>query len=147
MPSFRDLSAVAAHLSTRDLPFTWYIMGPAGDAIELEVEPSDCDVAVRYFAQHPLRLEEDTLVPVHVKPRRGASWVSRASRGVGAPSPAFDDESLIGLDVEEAVRRANTAGWLVRAHEREAVLTADHNPGRLNLCYDDDRLVESVYRG
>lgn len=58
-----------------------------------------------------------------------------------------DFERLVGLQVDEAATRANEAGWTVRAHEREAVVTADLNPGRLNLCYGDDRVVESVHPG
>jgi hypothetical protein len=41
MPSFRDLSEVAAHLRGQDLPFTWYVMGPEGRAIKFEVASRD----------------------------------------------------------------------------------------------------------
>lgn len=39
MPTFRDLSEVAAHLRGRDLPFAWYVMGPDDRAIKFEVAP------------------------------------------------------------------------------------------------------------
>ena len=147
MATFRDLSDVAAHLNVSDFPFDWYVMGPEGDAILFEVAPPDCETAVQHFAQHPLNLADGTPVPVLVQARRGASWVSSPIGGVVGSSTALDPDSLVGLDVEDAARQANAAGWLVRAHEREAIVTADRNPGRLNLCYGDDRVVESVHQG
>lgn len=147
MPSFRDLGAVAAHLSAQELPFAWYGMGPEGHAIEFEVAPRDCVAATAYFASHPLALADGTTVPVLVKPRRGDSWTSPAAGNASGRCEAFDDEGLLGLDVDEATARANEAGWLVRAHEPEAIVTADHNPGRLNLCFGDERTVENVSRG
>lgn len=147
MPSFDDISDVAPHLSRRELLFAWYAMWPDGDVMTFEVAPRDCDAATDYFAKHPLVLADGTQVPVVVTPRRGESWVSPPTEGVRGREDEFDYESLIGLDVDDAARRANLAGWRVRAHEREAVVTADYNPGRLNLCYGDDRVVESATRG
>ena len=147
MPSFRDLSEVAAHLSRRELPFAWYAMGPDGENMTFEVAPRDCAAATDYFAKHPLVLADGTQVPVVVTPRRGESWVSPPAEGVSGRQDEFAHESLVGLHVDDAARRANLAGWRVRAHEGEAVVTADYNPGRLNLCYGDDRVVESVSRG
>jgi hypothetical protein len=147
MPSFRDLSEVAAHLTHRELPFAWYVMGPEDHAIEFQVAPGDCVTATDYFVEHPLALEDGTPVPVTVKPRRGNSWTSPPANDASGRDEAFDAESLVGLDVDEAAARANGAGWLVRAHEPEAMVTADLNFNRLNLRYGDDRLVESVSRG
>lgn len=56
MPSFRDLSEVAAHLTHLELPFAWYVMGPDDHAIEFEVAPRDCVTATDYFVEHPLTL-------------------------------------------------------------------------------------------
>lgn len=147
MTSFRDLSEVAAHLTHLDLPFAWYVMGPGDHAIEFEVAPRDCVTATDYFVEHPLALADGTPVPVNVKPRRGDSWTSPPTRDASGRDEDFDEESLLGLDVNEAAARANAAGWLVRAHEPEAMVTADLNFNRLNLCYGYDRVVESVSRG
>ncbi|MGF9761128.1 hypothetical protein AAII07_38665 [Microvirga sp. 0TCS3.31] len=147
MPSFRDLSEVAAHLTHLELPFVWYVMGPDEHAMEFEVAPRDCVTATDYFVEHPLVLADGTPVPVIVKPRRGNSWTSPPAEDASARDEEFDDESLVGLDVDEAAARANGAGWLVRAHEPEAMVTADLDFNRLNLCFGDDRVVESVSRG
>lgn len=147
MPSFRDLSEVAAHLSHLDLPFAWYAMGPDDHSIAFEVAPRDCVTAIDYFVEHPLALGDGTPVAVLVRPRRGNSWTSSPAKDASGPDKEFDGESLVGLDVDEAIARANGAGWLVRAHEPEAMVTADLNFNRLNLCYGDGRVVESVSRG
>lgn len=147
MPSFRDLSEVAAHLSDSDLPFVWYVMGPDDRAIKFEVAPRDVAVATNYFDEHPLALSDGTPVKVFVAARRGESWSTPPAEGFSRPDDQFDYERLVGLDVGEAAERASSAGWLVRAHEAEAMATADFNPGRLNLCYGDDRVVDSVHVG
>lgn len=79
--------------------------------------------------------------------RRGRSWVSPPDQDVDSPTDAFDAGALVGLDVTEATQLANAAGWLVRAHEAEAIITADYTPSRLNLRYGDDEEVLSVGRG
>lgn len=147
MSTFRDVSDVVAHLSRHRLPFAWYTMWPDGRGIQVEVAPRDCVVAIEYFADHRLALANGTFVQVHLKPRRGESWGSLPDEGTARRDNEFDFERLVGLDVNEAAARANAAGWIVRAHEREAVVTADFNPGRLNLRYGDDRVVESVHKG
>lgn len=140
-----DLNQVAAHLVNRELPFAWYAMGPNDHAIEFEVAPRDCVTATNYFVEHSLVLEDGTPVPVIVKPRRGESWTTPPAQAVSGRDDQFDYERLVGLDVGEAATQASSAGWFVRAHEPEAMATADLNPGRLNLCYGDDRVVESVH--
>ena len=147
MSSFRDLSEVAEHLNGRELPFTWYAMGPEGQAIVFDVAARDCARAADYFAEHPLALGDMTPVPVLVRPRRGESWTLPPEKTVGGLVDEFDHQSLVGLNVDVAAARASGAGWFVRAHESQAMLTADFNSGRLNLCYGDDRAVESVYVG
>jgi hypothetical protein len=147
MPSFRDLDEVAAFLANLDVPFTWYSMGAERDGIAFEVAPQDCETAVRYFSQHPVILEDQTPVFLSVRPRRGRSWMSPPHEGLDRADSAFDEGVLVGLDVAEAARLANAAGWLVRAHEAEAIITADFNPNRLNLLYGDDNAVVSVGRG
>lgn len=147
MPSFRDLAAVTAYLSNLDLPFTWYTMGPDRDTIAVEVAPQDHDSALRYFSQHPFTLEDQTPVLLSVVPRRGRSWVSPPDQDVDGPADAFDFGALVGLDVAEATQLANAAGWLVRAYETEAIITADYNPTRLNIRYGDDDEVLTVGNG
>jgi hypothetical protein len=147
MPSFRDLADVTTYLTDLDLPFTWYVMGPDRGTISVEVAPQDHDTALSYFSQHPLTLEDHTPVPVSVVTRRGRSWVSPPDQDVDGPTDAFDAGALVGLDVTEATQLANAAGWLVYAHETEAIITADYNPSRLNLRYGDDEKVLSVGRG
>jgi hypothetical protein len=140
MSSFRDLSEVAAHLRGQDLPFAWYVMGQEDRAIKFEVAPRDVATATDYFAQHPVALSDGTPVTVLVEPRRGESWTIQPPQGVSGRDDRFDYEQLVGLDVDEATTQASSAGWFVRAHEPEAMATADFNPGRLNLCYGDDRV-------
>lgn len=94
-----------------------------------------------------MALADGTPVPVIVTPRRGNSWTSPPAKDASGRDEEFDDASLVGLDVDEAATRANAAGWLVRAHEPEAMVTADLSFNRLNLCYGDDRVVGSVSRG
>lgn len=147
MPSFCDLSEVAEHLNPRDLPFAWYVMGPEGRAIKFEVAPRDMTAVTDYFAQHPLALSDGTPVTVLVEPRRGESWTTQPPQSVSSRDDQFNYEELVGLDVEKAATRASSAGWLVRAREPEAMVTADFNAGRLNLCYGEDRVVESVHVG
>jgi hypothetical protein len=147
MPPFRDLSEVAAHLGGLDLPFAWYVMGPEDRTIRFEVAPRDVAVAADYFDEHPLALSDGTPIKVLVAPRRGESWTTPPAEGVSRPDDQFEYERLVGLDVGEAAERASSAGWFVRAHEVEAMATADFNPSRLNLRYGDDRVVDSVHVG
>ncbi len=104
-------------------------------------------VATDYFAHHPLALSDGTPVTVLVAQRRGESWTTQPAPGISGRDHQFDHEQLVGFDVDEATTQASAAGWLVRAHEPEAMVTADFNPSRLNLCYTDDRVVESVHVG
>lgn len=147
MPSFRDVSRITEHLRDHRLPFTWQARAWEGDAIELEVMPEDRVAATEYFTAHPLELADGTPVPVRVTSGRPAPDLSPPRDAGGNRSSRFDQDSLIGLDVDEATTRAESAGWLVRAYVRGAMLTADHDPRRLNLCHGDDRLVESVHEG
>ena len=43
--------------------------------------------------------------------------------------------------MHEAARIANSRGWLVRAYEPQAWLTADMRENRMNLCYSTERVV------
>ena len=147
MPSFRDLGEVTAYLSSRDLPFAWYVMGPDDRAFTVEVSPRDVAVATGYFDEHALALSDGTPIKVLVASRRGESWTAPSVRPGSRPDDHFDYERLVGSDVSEAAALASSAGWFVRAHEAEAMVTADFHPGRLNLCYDDDRVVTSVRAG
>lgn len=122
-------------------------MGPHDRAIKFEVAPQDMAAATEYFALHPLTLSDGTPVTVLVEPRRGESWTTKPGPRVSELDDQFDYAQLVGLDVDEATSQASSAGWFVRAHEPEAMLSADFNPGRLNLCYVDDRVVDSVHVG
>jgi hypothetical protein len=49
--------------------------------------------------------------------------------------------------VNEAALRANAGGWVVRAHEPEAILTAEMRTDRVNLRFSDGGTVVSVRVG
>jgi hypothetical protein len=148
MTSHRDLAPARAaeELSGQDLPFAWYVLGPAGDGIEVEVSPRDCAAAESYFDARPVRLPDGTEVPVSVRPRRGASWVVQPEAVPVAPSP-LDASSLVGRDVHDAAARASAMGWRVLAHESEAIVNAILDPRRIDLCFDDDMVVTAVGHG
>lgn len=148
MTSQRDLALarVADELSGQVLPFAWYVLGPTEDGIELEVAPADCAAAIAYFAARPVELADATPVRFSVKPRRGGSWVVPPAAGIDVPGP-LDASGLLGRSVYDAAERASAMGWRVRAHEREAAVTADFDPRRLDLCFDDEQMVRSVGRG
>jgi hypothetical protein len=46
-------------------------------------------------------------------------------------------DGLLGADVNTATARANAGGWIVRAYQEAAILTADYRPNRVNLLVDD----------
>jgi tellurium resistance protein TerZ len=58
-----------------------------------------------------------------------------------------DVSTLVGLDVTEATRVATAAGWQVRAHGLDAVLTTDFRPDRVNLGHDATGRVASARVG
>lgn len=97
----------------------------------------------------------------------GAGWRLRAigegiavtvpAKSVGAlrpflrtsatPPDPSDPATLVGLDVAEATRLATDAGWDVRAHPLDAMLTMDFRPDRLNLGHDAGGVVRSARVG
>lgn len=112
MPSFRDLSEIVEDLSCRELPFTWYAMGPVGNAVEFDVATRDFTVASAYFVKHPQALVDGTPVPVLVRPRRGESWVSPPSSGVVEPSNVLDHATLSGVTwTRRRSRRTRPDSW------------------------------------
>jgi hypothetical protein len=46
-------------------------------------------------------------------------------------------DGRLGADVNTAAARANAGGWIVRAYQEAAILTADYRPNRVNLLVDD----------
>jgi hypothetical protein len=75
------------------------------------------------------------------------SWISEPIGGVGDRPDERAVEDLVGLDVNEAARRANAGSWIVRAHQPQAVLTADLRFNRVNLCFAESGEVTSVRVG
>lgn len=67
-------------------------------------------------------------------------------RAAASPDPS-DPATLVGLDVAEATRLATEAGWQVRAHPLDAVLTMDFRPDRLSLGHDAGGIVRSARVG
>lgn len=148
MTTHRDvaMARVAEELSTRELPFEWYVLGPGADGIEVEVSARDCAAAVAYFDDHSVSLPDGRLVAVSVTSRRGASWIVQPEVDVAAPGP-LDASALIGRDVHDAAARASASGWRVLAHERDAIVNASFDPRRIDLCFDDELVVTAVSRG
>ncbi|WP_244930363.1 TerD family protein [Nocardioides sp. W7] len=96
----------------------------------------------------------------------GSGWRLRAigegiavtvpAKSVGALRPYLrstrqpdgrDVATLVGLDVAEATRLATEAGWHVRAHPLDAMLTMDFRPDRVNLAHDASGRVVSARVG
>jgi hypothetical protein len=151
MAAFADADEAVDHLVELDgrglLPFTWYQIGPRGGRVDVAVPGSEERAALDYFAQHPLSLPDAARIEVDVRVLAGASWGSEPVRGPAqGPDPAAL-AGLVGLDVNEAALRANAAGWVVRAHEPEAALTAEMRADRVNLSFSDGGRVVSVRVG
>ncbi len=152
MTASADADAAVEHLVALDdrglLPFAWYQFGPREGRVEVVVPASDRQVALDYFAAHPLRPAPDSEpVPVEVAVRAGASWGSEPGGGAREHPDPDALVGLVGLDVDEAASRATAGGWLVRAHEPEALLTVELRRNRVNLQYAEDRTVVSVQVG
>ena len=124
-----------------DLPFRWYAAGSTPDALRLDVDPAQVRAAEAHFADHPVVLRDGTVVDVQVAGVAADSWLSEPDDGPRDQPDDLDPESLVGLDVQDAARRATDAGWLVRAHEPDAALTMDYRLNRLNLRYSPDGTV------
>lgn len=83
--------------------------------------------------------------------------VTQPAKAVGALRPFLrrttaapdgrDPATLVGLDAAEASRLATEAGWQVRAHALDAMLTMDFRPDRLNLAHDPSGRVVSARVG
>ncbi len=144
------MNEAVRQLAEGPLPFHCYGIGPLGPRrIHVEVPHDDVAAVVTHFETHPVTLSGTTLIQVDVVGRAANSWLSQPTRA-GDASDALDPlplTDLIGLGVREAARRANEAGWLVRAFEPEAALTADSRQNRMNLCYSADQLVTRAFTG
>jgi hypothetical protein len=122
-------------------PFRFYELRSDDERIVLSVSPTEVESVRAHFEEHPITLDDGAVVPVDVLGRAGDSWIAEPTAGPSsAPQPLTLDD-LVGLDVREAAQHATEAGWLVRAHEPEAVLTADYRTNRVNLCYAPDGRV------
>ena len=151
MPVVADADAAVEHLVSLDrrgrLPFEWYQIGPYGGRVEVAVPSRDHAAALAFFADQPFLRPDGTPLPVEVSVRAGDSW------GVEPEGGALDHPDpdalvgLVGMDVHEAASRASAGGWLVRAHEPDAVLTADLRMNRVNLVYSAVDRVVSVTVG
>jgi hypothetical protein len=151
MSAFADANAAVEHLVELErrgrLPFTCYQIGPRDGRVDVAVPRSDRQTALEYFAAHPLPRTGAEPIRVDVRVLAGAAWGSEPVRGAAQrPDPAALDD-LVGLDVNEAALRANAGGWVVRAYEPEAVLTADMRMNRVNLQFSEVGRVVAVRVG
>ena len=151
MATVADADAAVEHLVELDrrglLPFEWYQIGPRRERVEIVVPASHQQATRDFFAEHVLRRPDGTPVPIEVSVRAGESWVVEPESGA-ADHPDRDVlTGLLGLGVHEAASRASARGWVVRAHESEALLTAELRPNRVNLQYSEAGRVVSVRVG
>ena len=151
MATFADADAAVEHLAELEeggrLPFTCYRIGHREGRLDVAVPDHDRRVALDYFAANTLTRSGGGLIPVDVRVSAGASWSSEPVRGASPrPDPAALD-GLVGLDVTEAALRANAGGWVVRACEPEASLTAEMRMDRVNLRFSEVGTVVSVRVG
>lgn len=141
MSAPRNVEEALDELASRPLPFDCYEMGLDEGRIVLHVAIAAVEWAVDHLDHHPVILSDGTTVAVEVVGQAGGGWISEPTRSPAGQPDAMQLEELIGLDVRETGRRANEAGWHVRAYEPEAWLTADHRTDRLNLCYSATGIV------
>lgn len=134
-------------MSALEAPFEVYEAQVKAERMTIWVAHPKVPVAEAYFAQHPLVLADGTLVSVEVHGRYGDNWFVEPEGGPAFHPTPVPEADLLGVQVREAARRANAAGWLVRAYEPEAILTLDHVFCRINLCYSADRRVTQVHVG
>ena len=127
------------------LPFAIYELGPSEGRVELAVSRLDRGAALDFFVEHPLTLPDGTPIPVDVRVLAGSSWISEPVRRAAERPDASALDGLVGLDVNEAALRANAGGWLVRAYEPQAVLTADRRWNRANLEFAESGEVIAVH--
>lgn len=68
----------------------------------------------------------------------------------GEVSTPVDDDfvaGLVGRPLDEAVRAAAGAGWLVRPYTSGAALSMDYRESRVNLEHDEDGVVTRAWVG
>ena len=151
MATFADADAAVDHLVELEargrLPFVFYQVGPRDGTVDVAVPAYEQQAALDYFASHPLLGSGASAFRVQVRVVAGDSWSSEPIDGTRPhPDPA-SLEGLVGLDVNDAALRANAGGWVVRAHEPEAILTAEMRADRANLRFSDEGRVLSVRVG
>lgn len=149
MGPFHDVQEALEHLVRQEqLPFTWYTLDPRDDHLVLSVSTLDEPAAVEFFIGHPVWLVDGTQVEVHIITSAAWSWQTEPlGRPASDPDPAAL-EGLVGTDVQTAALTANASGWIVRAMEPEAMVTADLRTNRVNLSYSPaDGTVTRVDRG
>src|SRR3954451_21660953 len=119
----RDIIEVVRGLDSPPLPFDPALIEPEDDRIVLHVGSSEVTAVVAYFDEHPIVLADGTREPVEVHGGAGGGVSEPRGGGTDAPAP-MPLEDLIGLHARDAARRANKGGWLVRAYEPGAPITA-----------------------
>lgn len=136
---------VARELRT---PFPLYSVGPVGASLRVTVPVDEVAEARTLFDRLALRLADGTSVSVEVTGRHGDSWTTYPGTGPAEQPGNLDTAGVhAGLSVQEAARRADGAGWIVRACEPEAFITADLRTNRVNLVHDPHGTVTSVSVG
>lgn len=150
-PTFDDANDAVEHLVVMSrqgqLPFAFSLIGPRDERVDIALTRVEEAAARAFFEDHPLALPDGTAIPVDLEVTASASWTSWPVGG------AFDEpdraalEGLVGVNVNEAALRANGASWLVRAHEPQALLSADMRTNRVNLCFSESGVVTSVRVG
>jgi hypothetical protein len=141
MTEVADLAAAVRHIvgtsASGGLPFDWLTLGEVDGRLEIAVEPSEEAAAVAFFQGIDLTLADGTPVTVAVEVRAGMAWGSEPLSGAVATPDRRALDGLLGADVNTAAARANAGGWIVRAYQEAAILTADYRPNRVNLLVDD----------
>lgn len=130
-----------------ELPFDMYRISSSGTRVEISVGRLDYAAAMDYFDKHPVIAPDGIPISIDIRVLAASSWSSQPVGGVRDEPDASVLEGLVGVDVNEAALRANAGGWLVRAHEPDAVLTADFRPNRANLEFAESGEVTSVRVG
>jgi hypothetical protein len=146
---FTDINEAVEHLARRErLPFTCYSIGPTDGHISIAVSEVYEPTATAFFADHPLRFLDGTTISVDIVIKAAWSWTTEPLGGPARDPDASVLDGLLGVDVQTATRRANAAGWIVRAIEPEAAITLDLRHNRVNLTYSPvTGDVTQVYRG
>jgi hypothetical protein len=122
------------------LPFEVVEVSNGSGRIQMTVQYEQVEAARAYFEATPVVLRDGRTVPVRVSGVRAQQFDSWPTAGATRP-PTDVPDGLVGMNVDDATRVANAAGWLVRAYEPESAVTLDLCHHRLNLVFDEQRRV------